>query len=82
MGPRALVSVQPRFLGVTQATDADKSLQDGDNINNYVEVLETGSVEALQAYARNLSERILPRGVGWLARAGGFPPCRRGRCSG
>src|SRR2546425_3784390 len=31
--------------------------------NNYVEVLETGSVEALQAYARNLSERIIPRGV-------------------
>lgn len=30
---------------------------------NYVEVLETGSVEALQAYARNLSERIIPRGV-------------------
>src|ERR671925_1370120 len=25
--------------------------------------LETGSVEALQAYARNLSERIIPRGV-------------------
>src|SRR2546427_228431 len=31
--------------------------------NNYVEVLETGSVEALQAYARDLSERIIPRGV-------------------
>src|SRR5437879_3679055 len=30
---------------------------------NYVEVLETGSVEALQAYARSLSERIIPRGV-------------------
>src|SRR5213082_145001 len=30
---------------------------------NYVEVLETGSVEALQNYARNLSERIIPRGV-------------------
>src|SRR5579859_865030 len=29
--------------------------------DNYVEVLETGSVEALQAYARNLSERIIPR---------------------
>jgi rsbT co-antagonist protein RsbR len=26
-------------------------------------VLETGSVEALQDYARNLSERIIPRGV-------------------
>lgn len=31
--------------------------------DNYVEVLETGSVEALQSYARNLSERIIPRGV-------------------
>jgi rsbT co-antagonist protein RsbR len=31
--------------------------------DNYVEVLETGSVEALQAYARKLSERIIPRGV-------------------
>src|SRR5689334_14745786 len=31
--------------------------------DNYVEVLATGHVEALQAYARNLSERIIPRGV-------------------
>jgi rsbT co-antagonist protein RsbR len=31
--------------------------------DNYVEVLETGSVEALQLYAKNLSERIIPRGV-------------------
>src|SRR5258706_10063269 len=31
--------------------------------DNYVEVLETGNIEALQAYARNLSERIIPRGV-------------------
>lgn len=31
--------------------------------DNYVEVLETGAVEALQAYARDLSERIIPRGV-------------------
>jgi rsbT co-antagonist protein RsbR len=31
--------------------------------NNYIAVLETGSVEALQAYARDLSERIIPRGV-------------------
>src|SRR5579863_1217548 len=31
--------------------------------DNYVDVLETGSVEALQAYARSLSERIIPRGV-------------------
>jgi rsbT co-antagonist protein RsbR len=31
--------------------------------DNYVEVLETGSVEALRRYARDLSERIIPRGV-------------------
>ena len=31
--------------------------------DNYVDVLETGAVEALQDYARNLSERIIPRGV-------------------
>src|ERR671919_3257068 len=31
--------------------------------DSYVEVLETGSVEALQDYARDLSERIIPRGV-------------------
>src|SRR5687768_11610363 len=28
--------------------------------DNYVEVLETGNVEALQRYARDLSERIIP----------------------
>jgi rsbT co-antagonist protein RsbR len=31
--------------------------------DSYVEVLESGSVEALQDYARDLSERIIPRGV-------------------
>jgi len=31
--------------------------------DNYVDALETGSVEALQAYARDLSERIVRRGV-------------------
>src|SRR5213595_2983655 len=31
--------------------------------DSYVEALETGTYEALQAYARNLSERIIPRGV-------------------
>lgn len=31
--------------------------------DNYVNALETGSVEALEAYARDLSERIIPRGV-------------------
>ena len=31
--------------------------------DNYVEVLETGSVEALQHYSQDLSERIIQRGV-------------------
>jgi rsbT co-antagonist protein RsbR len=31
--------------------------------DSYVEALETGTLEALQTYARNLSERIIPRGV-------------------
>ena len=31
--------------------------------DNYVEALETGTFEALQAYARSLSERIIPKGV-------------------
>ena len=31
--------------------------------DNYVNALETGSVEALRAYARDLSERIVRRGV-------------------
>src|SRR5919197_852476 len=31
--------------------------------DNYVDTLETGSVDALQHYARNLSERIIARGV-------------------
>jgi rsbT co-antagonist protein RsbR len=31
--------------------------------DNYVAVLETGSMDELQQYARDLSERIIPRGV-------------------
>src|SRR5439155_4622956 len=31
--------------------------------DNYVEALETGTFEALDTYARNLPERIIPRGV-------------------
>ncbi|MCA1798562.1 MAG: STAS domain-containing protein [Xanthomonadaceae bacterium] len=31
--------------------------------DNYLGALETGSIEALEAYARDLSERIIPRGV-------------------
>jgi rsbT co-antagonist protein RsbR len=31
--------------------------------DNYVDALETGSIETLEAYARDLSERIIPQGV-------------------
>src|SRR5262249_27274095 len=31
--------------------------------DSYVEALETRTLEALQSYAQNLSERIIPRGV-------------------
>src|SRR5256886_3942046 len=31
--------------------------------DNYLDALETGTLEALQTYARSLSERIIPRGV-------------------
>ena len=31
--------------------------------DNYVDALETGTLRTLQAHARNLSERIIPRGV-------------------
>ncbi|WP_157514012.1 STAS domain-containing protein [Nocardia concava] len=46
------------------AMTADEIFSEATSVyENYVEVLETGSVEALQNYARNLSERIIPRGV-------------------
>ena len=56
----------------SRITDAELlSVMTGDEIfsevtavyDNYVDALETGSVETLQAYARDLSERIIPRGV-------------------
>ena len=36
--------------------------------DNYVEALSTGTFEALQSYARNLSERIIHRGCTRLGR--------------
>src|SRR5438093_6805699 len=44
-------------------TDEEIFAMATDVFDNYIEVLETGSVEALQAYARDLSQRIIPRGV-------------------
>ena len=48
---------------LTAMTDEEIFSEATSVYDNYVEVLETGSVEALQSYARDLSERIIPRGV-------------------
>ena len=46
------------------AMSQDEILAEATSVyDNYVEALETGTYEALQAYARSLSERIIPRGV-------------------
>jgi rsbT co-antagonist protein RsbR len=50
-----------RLLGVMSA---DEVYSEATAVyDNYVDALETGSVESLQAYARDLSERIIQRGV-------------------
>src|SRR5881397_3452701 len=48
---------------LTAMTEAEIFAEATSVYDNYVEALETGTYEALQAYARNLSERIIPRGV-------------------
>src|SRR5678815_2431269 len=48
---------------LTAMTEEEMAAETTSVYDNYVEVLETGTFEALQAYARNLSERIIPRGV-------------------
>ena len=48
--------------------------------DNYVDALETGSIETLQAYARDLSERIIPRGVETHSIATFLVLRRGGRC--
>src|SRR2546427_6874935 len=46
------------------AMSADEIITEATAVyDQYVEALETETFEALQAYARNLSERIIPRGV-------------------
>lgn len=50
-----------RFL--TDMTDEEIRAECSAVYDNYLGALETGSIEALQAYARDLSERIIPRGV-------------------
>jgi rsbT co-antagonist protein RsbR len=50
--------------GLLTAMTPDEVFSEATSVyDNYVEVLETGSVEALEDYARSLSERIIPRGV-------------------
>ena len=48
---------------LTAMTDEEVITETTSIYDNYLNVLETGDVEALEAYARNLSERIIPRGV-------------------
>ena len=45
------------------AMTKDEIFAEATSVDSYVEALETETFEALQAYARNLSERIIPRGV-------------------
>jgi rsbT co-antagonist protein RsbR len=50
--------------GLLTAMTPDEIFSEATSVyDNYVETLETGSVEALENYARSLSERIIPRGV-------------------
>lgn len=44
-------------------SDQEMTVETSAVYDNYVEVLETGSVDELKRYARDLSERIIPRGV-------------------
>jgi len=48
---------------LTAMTDEEVFAEATAVYDNYLEALETGSIEALQTYARDLSERIIPRGV-------------------
>ncbi len=50
-----------RFL--TDMTNEEIRAECSAVYDNYLGALETGSIEALQAYAQDLSERIIPRGV-------------------
>jgi rsbT co-antagonist protein RsbR len=50
--------------GLLTAMTPDEIFSEATSVyDNYVEALATGSVEALENYARSLSERIIPRGV-------------------
>src|SRR5471030_2961072 len=48
---------------LTAMTEAEIFVEATAVYDNYMEALATGTFAALQAYSRNLSERIIPRGV-------------------
>lgn len=48
-----------RMLSVL--SEEEISIESIELVDNYIDVLETGSVESMQIYARNLSRRIVPR---------------------
>jgi rsbT co-antagonist protein RsbR len=48
---------------LTEMTEAEIFTEATSVFDNYIEALETGTLEALEAYSRSLSERIIPRGV-------------------
>jgi len=48
---------------MTEMTAAEIAAEATSVYDNYIEALESGTLEALEAYARSLSERIIPRGV-------------------
>src|SRR5215470_3149775 len=53
--------VQTKLL--TAMTNDEVTCEATSVYDNYLAALKTGTFEDLQAYARNLSERITPRGV-------------------
>src|SRR5260370_33167919 len=57
-----MVSISQTRL-ITEMTKEEIVAEATSVYDSYVEALETEAFEALQAYARNLSERIIPRGV-------------------
>jgi rsbT co-antagonist protein RsbR len=48
---------------LTEMTEAEIFAEATSVFDNYIEALESGTLEALEAYSRSLSERIIPRGV-------------------
>ncbi len=64
---RALGEEWTRRIAVTRMlsvlTEEEVSIESIELVDNYIDVLETSSVESMQLYARNLSRRIVPRRV-------------------